>query len=237
MSGFDGESSLELAPGSVFGLRSWTLPFRLLAETPKPELRGNYAGIWERGVNQAVCKATAPCAPESVPRRPCGCGFWAYWQPEAVDRSGVSGVVEGFGRTLIGTRGFRAEKARIVALTKPAVGRLLLDTVYAELLTWQTKKIHFGEFVDKMQAQATAAVEAVTEALALAYDVPVYDDVPGMLAQHPLTDSYLPATRAVACQYEPATIFSVPNPDAPGTIELSISQEAVVWHTRTPPRC
>lgn len=51
----------------------------------------------------------------------CSCGFYGYYdgsndyhKPER-----VSGVVEGYGEVVIGTRGFRATKARIVALTIP----------------------------------------------------------------------------------------------------------------------
>lgn len=48
----------------------------------------------------------------------CACGFYAYYDgSDDYNEDGfVSGVVEGFGETLIGTRGFRAMKSRIVAL-------------------------------------------------------------------------------------------------------------------------
>jgi hypothetical protein len=69
-----------------------------------------------------------------VPDSKCGCGFWAYWhglvadwdacRPYVVSASRhrinvmvpVGGVVEGSGRTIIGERGFRAEKVRITDL-------------------------------------------------------------------------------------------------------------------------
>jgi hypothetical protein len=51
----------------------------------------------------------------------CVCGFYGYYdgsndyhKPEY-----VSGVIEGYGETLIGTRGFRCMKARIVAIHIP----------------------------------------------------------------------------------------------------------------------
>lgn len=51
----------------------------------------------------------------------CHCGFYGYYDGSNDYRhrvnTRVSGVVEGFGETLIGTRGFRCSKARIVALT------------------------------------------------------------------------------------------------------------------------
>jgi len=54
------------------------------------------------------------------------CGFYGYYDgsndynpPANPKRDMVSGVVEGFGSVLIGERGFRAQKARIVALQIP----------------------------------------------------------------------------------------------------------------------
>lgn len=52
----------------------------------------------------------------------CSCGFYAYFGFRTyLDNSGISGVVEGYGRTVIGTSGFRASLARIVALAMPRV--------------------------------------------------------------------------------------------------------------------
>jgi hypothetical protein len=64
--------------------------------------------------------------PKPTPKEPhsivgCGCGFYGYYdgsndyhKPER-----VSGIVEGYGEVVIGTRGFRATKARLIALTIP----------------------------------------------------------------------------------------------------------------------
>lgn len=50
----------------------------------------------------------------------CGCGFWAYWEfnPHEfhLGEKPVVGIVEGYGKTIPGKRGFRCQKARIVAL-------------------------------------------------------------------------------------------------------------------------
>lgn len=48
----------------------------------------------------------------------CGCGFWAYDEHSFSEHGDVVGVIEGYGRTTIGTKGFRCEKARIVALCR-----------------------------------------------------------------------------------------------------------------------
>lgn len=55
----------------------------------------------------------------------CGCGFYAYYDGSNDYRSDarVSAVVEGYGETVIGTRGFRAGKARVLALCVPDVRR------------------------------------------------------------------------------------------------------------------
>lgn len=50
----------------------------------------------------------------------CSCGFYAYFDGEKNVFAGVltsvAGVIEGYGETLIGTKGFRSMKSRIVAL-------------------------------------------------------------------------------------------------------------------------
>lgn len=92
-----------------------------------------YQQRWHAGVNQAVCYDDARPSDTSLVEhiRPEGpgdnghmgrhpwCGFHAYWERE---HNGyhreyrVDGIVDGFGEVVIGSRGFRAEKARIVAL-------------------------------------------------------------------------------------------------------------------------
>lgn len=86
-----------------------------------------------------------------VPANRCGCGFWAYWdqglkaeeilynaakQPNIVReyylnktpmvKVPVLGVVEGSGRTIIGTKGFRSQYAKIKALCIPEEGKEML---------------------------------------------------------------------------------------------------------------
>lgn len=48
----------------------------------------------------------------------CGCGFYGYFDgsDDYHGNGRITAVVEGYGETVIGTRGFRAMKARIVAL-------------------------------------------------------------------------------------------------------------------------
>lgn len=49
----------------------------------------------------------------------CDCGFWAYYDRAQWGDAPVRGVVKAYGKTTLGTKGFRAEKAEIVALYLP----------------------------------------------------------------------------------------------------------------------
>lgn len=59
---------------------------------------------------------TTPGPPHSF--EDCACGFYGYFEgsDDFHDEKRISAVVEAYGETVIGTRGFRAMKARIVAL-------------------------------------------------------------------------------------------------------------------------
>lgn len=136
MPGFAGSGTkdFEFAAGSVIGYRWWQLDapnLRLDPLTadrhwnPRP-LIGAAGAMWMPGVNHAVCKYVdehKPPVEVDAAGRGCGCGFWAYWQPQEHDLGRnslpVLGVIEGTGRTLIGPRGFRSQKARIIALHLP----------------------------------------------------------------------------------------------------------------------
>lgn len=75
----------------------------------------------------ASAQVNLPALPETVRAEPihdmteCACGFYGYYDgSDDYHRTEyVSAVVEGYGETLIGTRGFRAMKSRIVALHIP----------------------------------------------------------------------------------------------------------------------
>lgn len=124
-------AGLGFAPGVVRGARAFSV-----------DDIGRLAGVvfreayWMPGVNTAEClKGTAhdpfnwrrfPNFFLPAPEQPhsfeiCHCGFYGYYDGsnDYAPRGNalVSGVIEGWGETLIGTRGFRCSKARIVALT------------------------------------------------------------------------------------------------------------------------
>lgn len=135
MPGFSGQGSREFdfAAGSVQGYRWWYLDAPALSLSPLTAdehwpvslLHGQRSRCWEPGENEASCLYHADHEPpveiDAETGWKCGCGFWGYWAPPEVphfyaDALWFLGVVQGYGRTLIGSEGFRCQQARIVAL-------------------------------------------------------------------------------------------------------------------------
>jgi hypothetical protein len=72
------------------------------------------------------------------PDERCSCGFYAFtdYRSEELENNYafsqldiVTGAIRGFGRTLLGERGFRCEKAEMIAFIKPAGPRQRLETL------------------------------------------------------------------------------------------------------------
>jgi len=179
--GFSGRD-LPLAVGSVTGVRLWhvDVPAAEAVLNGAPErvdglLTGVFGGVWGRGENEAVCgggQESPPC--DLVPGPECGCGFWAYWalryawRCHYYWRGEVVGIIQGYGRTRIGTRGCRCGKARIVGLhVRPAEP-------------------------DPDGDPPTLHHDDLVEVLGSYYGVPCYPSLAEMLAAHPLTADYLP---------------------------------------------
>ena len=175
---------LPLAVGAVTGVRLWRVA-KTAAETvmngaPVPEeglLAGVFGGVWRRGENVATCggggQGAPPCPHDLVPAPECGCGFWAYWAPryawrcDYYWRAEVIGVIQGYGRTRIGTRGCRCAKARILGLhARPA----------------DPGSPSCGGLSD----------HDLTGILASYYSVPCYSSLAQLLAACPLTADYIP---------------------------------------------
>jgi hypothetical protein len=140
--GFDGAGSkeFEFAVGSVRGLRQWAFTGQAaldaaLAVEADPDitvfgkdyksllLTGVTGMAWQPGVNEARCnndRRHEPPVEADARGGACGCGFWGYWAMSDKTwherRLPVYGIIEGSGRVLIGTKGFRCQKARIIAL-------------------------------------------------------------------------------------------------------------------------
>jgi hypothetical protein len=179
--GFSGRD-LPLAAGSVMAVRLWHVDMAsaeaIANGTPvwvDGLLTGVFGGVWRRGENTAVCgggPGAPPCHRDQVPTPECGCGFWAYWalryawRCDYYWRGEVIGVIRGYGRTMIGTRGCRCGKARIVGL-------------------------HLRPFGPDRQPRGLRHHD-VAELLANYYGVPCHPSLAEMLAAHPLTADYLP---------------------------------------------
>ena len=182
--GFSGRD-LPLAAGSVTGVRLWhvdmTSAEAVMNGTPvrvEGLLTGVFGGVWRRGENVAVCgggQGPPPCHHDLVPAPGCGCGFWAYWalryawRCDYYWRGEVIGVIQGYGRTRIGTRGYRCGKARILGL-------------------------HVRPAGPDCQQRGPRHHD-VAEVLGSYYGVPCYRSLAEMLAAHPLTADYLPRRR------------------------------------------
>lgn len=221
--GFDGREP-DLAIGSVTGVRWWNLRMPDGPDgLPELSLAGMYASLadlWEPGENTARCARWARWCSEGqehqVPDEECGCGFWAYWDaPDAPNPHGFSvpilGVIEGWGRTLIGDRGFRCARARIAALHfasdaaalvkyehrpdyGPDYARFRTDDA---VKTW--RKLCGREEHARLGPDETAARLAALELLLEErYGVPVYGTRGLMLARHPPTIDYLPPEKRPA---------------------------------------
>jgi hypothetical protein len=179
--GFSGRD-LPLAAGSVTGVRLWHVDVTSAeavvngaAVRTEGLLAGVFGGVWRRGENVAVCgggQGSPPCRVDQVPAPGCGCGFWAYWalryawRCDYYWRGEVIGVIQGYGRTRIGTRGCRCGKARILGLHVRPGGP-----------DCQPRGLRHHD---------------VAEVLGSYYGVPCYRSLAEMLAAHPLTADYLP---------------------------------------------
>lgn len=126
--GFTGPA---LAAGSVLGVRAFGVDVL-------GRLRGvAYGDVFRPGLNVARCNAPpqgrwvpGPAGDMTLEREPghragtaeCWCGYWAHYDGShsyhAPTRAAA--VIEGHGLVTLGTSGFRAEKARLVALVPPA---------------------------------------------------------------------------------------------------------------------
>lgn len=123
-------SERPLIPGTLRGFREWlvidpegtlgALNYQWTDEATNDPRR---PPDWTPGINEAVCMQGLHQAPPGhhpgVADGRC-CGFYAKYVPRGLNETAspvrVTGIIEGSGRISLGTRGFRAQKAEIVAL-------------------------------------------------------------------------------------------------------------------------
>jgi hypothetical protein len=98
-----------LVPGGLRGYRAW------MYGGPNGFRSYNFDYFWKPGINDAGCSLSID---PHAPGPNCQCGLYArYKHVEEWSRSTpVFGVIEASGRIILGTEGFRAEKARILAV-------------------------------------------------------------------------------------------------------------------------
>lgn len=122
-----GEPSLYL--GESLGFRAWGIDSGGLTS-----LNRGYG--WEREENLARCLPPArrlgrrakPHPLESVPAKGCSCGIFAYSELDMAEYYGrvaggqILGAISGSGRIRVHRHGFRAQRARIIALLIPPWG-------------------------------------------------------------------------------------------------------------------
>lgn len=96
--------------GEIYGHRVFNIIYNRI-ESP---IQAGFP--WTDGVNVSKCYSC-----KSKRRPNCNCGFYAYYNHKDQEFQGdVRGVVRGFGMVDKGTRGFKAEKAEIEALSIPS---------------------------------------------------------------------------------------------------------------------
>lgn len=119
----------DLVVGRLRGYRQWVVPGR------DPHLRsmGMSSLGWHKSSITAACARgedhTAPDPDCAVRDHGHGCGIYGWYRPEDTEWRAAGapwpavrayGAVESWGKVLMGTRGFRAQHARILGLYMPA---------------------------------------------------------------------------------------------------------------------
>lgn len=177
-------------------------------------LSGAYGGQWEPGVeNVAHCRVpvsdvtvqaydpSAILVPQAFypprhrsPDTTCQCGFYAFWSTDAampfLGANGelpVLGVIEGYGRCLMGEKGLRCEKARIRGVW------------LSNLPNFQIISASDGPMMVAARPSGYAAdFQRLARRLFERDGIPVYSSKAEMFAAHPLTTDYLPKPQETA---------------------------------------
>lgn len=148
----------------VVGLRNWRVDslFRLTGVVYKQS-------IWTPGENKAVCLAdlkrtvgmlyTAGYMVTQTQTLPadhdmdnCPHGFYAYYDGsrDYHDRGDVTGVIQGDGETVVGTKGFRCMKARILAVkfasSMPDMVRQRITRLYPDVAVFRSLDQMLAEY-------------------------------------------------------------------------------------------
>jgi hypothetical protein len=116
---YAGAGDVPLVPGTLRVFRSWFVNADGWLEAM------NFPAVWGPGLNVAHCMGSGGVGrnvtPMSrVPDPACTCGFYGTYKPPSfispLHLNAIHGVVQVSGRVILGTKGVRAQKARIVAV-------------------------------------------------------------------------------------------------------------------------
>lgn len=140
----------ELFPGTLRGYRAWLIHFKNL------KLKSTHMDeIWKPGDNKAKCASNFDPFRKRhpVPYEDCTCGFYArYKWSDLRDITShafaIYGAIDVYGTLCLGTRGLRAEKAKIVALTSNG----LLDHRIVDLIS-QEYNVPLFKSMDKLMKE------------------------------------------------------------------------------------
>lgn len=173
------ESTGDLYPGVLRGYRCWRV-------TPNGRLMAcNFDTEWDTGLNVGDCRySTGDLGhggrprhdPGEFPKRGCTCGFyatyddsfptgssWGAWgAARAAHRpDSLSGSIKASGRVILGTKGFRAEKAQVEALVVPYSDKSSPVALVAEHIAAVYGVPTFKSFAALMEAFPPVDVEAL----------------------------------------------------------------------------
>lgn len=142
------EEQPESYPGALIGYRHFgdTCPLSSVHS------KFTYSKVEENEWWEAKCgtgKDTSPSLDHDAPEANCKCGFYVNYYPQnsfydkSYDKTYPRGVVEASGRVILGQKGFRAQKVRLVALFPV---RFDLGMYVAEVFPW----VRLFTDIDKM---------------------------------------------------------------------------------------
>lgn len=136
-----------------------------------------YRQVWTPGENLAICRKLETFLPASRLQfernnpqdtryqtgpndsmMTCRHGFYAYYveSSDFPTTNGIRAMIEGYGEVVIGTRGFRAMKARIVALqTTDSASLEAISQHYAEIPLFTTFEQMIAEFPPDVSEKGT----------------------------------------------------------------------------------
>lgn len=190
---------------------------RAMAQSMRDSMWFTYSTTVETSLSKsgvAEVRSPEPAKPvHVVGGKDCECGYYAYFNGEnTYAKTGrVSAIIEGYGVCTVGSRGFRASKAKLVALVLPRTSRYW--GTWRSALTWVLLFIAIGAFNGVNGNWVTAGFDAALTAfwgVALGFrikrrknitnlfkahalcrrnypDVPIYRTVRRALRAHPLT--------------------------------------------------